>query len=206
MSEIWIEHISVELWQSPNRWATYFSQAQELIGAKLTHFDTADPIRRKVTTLSEAGEYACASKPKHDSRWLFGQFANTGVSFSARHMRQIETRKWYNEFIWHLPMSFISSETDRLRLLGLFEAGNVAFRPFYSFADESGAIMAKPGQKSAGRMPNIERELLGIYWLTYFNSRYVEFLARPIFKICHLLHLMTAAALPSRLANVQARR
>jgi hypothetical protein len=79
MSELWIAHHSIEAWQQPSRWTGYFEEAQRLLGSPLTRVDTNDPVKRKVTSLAEAGNFACAFKAREDSRWLFGKFADIGV-------------------------------------------------------------------------------------------------------------------------------
>lgn len=177
MSELWIDHLSIEAWQEPSRWAAYFEQAQQLLGSSLTHLDIADPVKRKVTSSEDAGHYVCAFKVREDSRWLFGKFDETGVEFSIQHHRQLG--HWPNSLKWHIPLSFLDKPGNSKRLEALFDLGNKTFKPFYAYSDDVSQISSK--KKSSGAI-DIRAELLGVFWMTYFNAAYVAFFGKEKFQ------------------------
>jgi len=177
MSELWIDHLSVEAWQEPGCWAAYFDQAEKILGASLSHLDIADPVKRKVTSLEEAGNYVCTFKAREDSRWLFGKFDAIGIDFSIQHYRQLG--HWPNSLKWHVPLSFIESPENCERLKALFDLGNQILKPFYAYGDDVSQISSK---KKASGAVDIRAELLGVFWMTYFNKAYVAFFGEEKFK------------------------
>ena len=72
--EIWLSHYAINPWRDVSGWASYLSEVEGILDTKLTRLDIHDPIKRKVTTLSEAGEYICDFGEKEESRWLFAKF------------------------------------------------------------------------------------------------------------------------------------
>jgi hypothetical protein len=171
MSEIWISHLSVADWPEPVQWKTYFEQAQQLLGGPLTHLDENDPVRRKVTSLDDAGAFMCTFKEQEQSRWVFGRYKTLGIELSADRFRPA-AHQFANALTWHVPLSFVEKLGGRQRLKSLFDLGNQFFKPFYAFSDERVQIASK--NKSSGAI-DIETELLGVFWLTYFNAAYVAF-------------------------------
>ena len=78
-------------------------------------------------------------------------------------------------------VSFYFSEkwfqkNDSSAVLEVFNLGNKYLKPFYSYADESKNISIK--RKSTGMTVDLETELLGVFWLTYFNQKYVEYFGK----------------------------
>jgi hypothetical protein len=174
--EIWISHDSVEPWDEAGQWAQYFERAQQILGAPMTHLDDKDPVRRKVVDLVEASSFICDFKAREDSRLLFGKFKG-GVSFSIQLYRNLGG--FCNTLKWYIPCLFIETSGNEPKLRDLFDLGNRSLKPFYAFADDLSYIVSK--KKSSGAV-NIERELLGIFWLTYFNSSYVQFFGKEKFN------------------------
>jgi hypothetical protein len=78
-----------------------------------------------------------------------------------------------------VPLSFFEKLGGRQRVRDLFDLGNQTFKPFYGFGDERVQISSK--KKSSGAI-DIETELPGIFWLTYFNASYVAFFGKDKFK------------------------
>ena len=177
MNEIWVAHYSVDLWQEPSSWTAYFEEVQSLLGLPLTHLDSNDPLRRKVVSLAEAGEFVCEFKPREDMRWLFGKLGRSGIGFELQQQRQIS--RWPNSLLWHVPWSFAEKPEGWQRLKAMFNLGNRALRPFYAYSDELGQISSK--KKESGAV-NIEAELIGVFWLTYFNASYVTFFGADKFN------------------------
>lgn len=177
MSELWIAHHSIDAWQEPSRWTAYFEEAQRLLGSPLTHLDVNDPVKRKVASLADAGNFVCAFKAREDSRWLFGKFADIGIELSVQHYRQLG--HYPNTLKWHVPLSFVEKSENRRRLKALFDLGNRTFNPFYAYSDDVAQIASK--KKSSGAV-DIQAELLGVFWLTYFSAAYVAFFSKEKFS------------------------
>lgn len=177
MSELWIDHLSIETWQEPSLWTAYFDKAQQILGSSLTQLDIADPVKRKVTSLNDAGNYVCTFKAREDSRWLFGKFDAIGVELSIQHYRKLG--HWPNSLQWHAPLSFLVKSENRERLKALFSLGNRTFKPFYAYSDDVSYIKSK---KKASGAVDIRAELLGVFWMTYFNAAYVAFFGKEKFK------------------------
>ena len=177
MSELWIAHHSIETLQQPSQWTNYFEKVQGLLGAPLTHFDVNDPVKRKAASLIEVGNLVCAFKTGEDGRWLFGRFADIGVSLSVQHYRKIT--HYPNTVRWHVPLSFLEKPQNLERIEGLFDLGNQVFKPFYAYSDYMTEIAKK--KKLSGAI-DIQAELLGIFWLTYFNAAYVAFFGHKKFS------------------------
>lgn len=177
MSELWINHLSIEIWQEPGCWTDYFDQVQRILGSPLTHLDVNDPVRRKVVSLKDVGNYICAFKPHEDSRWVFGKFDAIGIELSIQHYRQLG--HWPNSLMWHIPFSFIEKPENCARLKALFDLGNQALKPFYAYSDD--VLYIKSKKKSSGAI-DIQAELLGVFWMTYFNATYVTFFGKEKFN------------------------
>src|SRR5438093_956020 len=173
MSELWLGHYSVCDWREPSRWSTFFQNAQRVLGAPVTHLDENDPIRRKVTSLDDAAAFVCAFKEQEQSRWLFGRFKALGIEFSIDHFRQVQ--RLPNTFKWHVPESFVERAENRCRLKALFDLGNESFKTFYSYGDDVEQLKKK--KKPSGSI-DIETELPGVFWMTYFNAAYVAFFGK----------------------------
>lgn len=176
MSKLWMSHLSVVDWPEPVQWKRYFEQAQQLLGAPLTHLDENDPVRRKVTSLDDAAAFLCVFKPQEQSRWVFGRFKTLGVELSIDRFRP--PQQFANALSWFFPLSFIEKPVNRLRIKALFDLGNRAFKPFYAYSDDVAQIASK--KKSSGAV-DIQAELLGVFWLTYFNAAYVAFFGNQKF-------------------------
>ena len=173
MKEIWISFHSVARWTQAQNWTAYFQRVDELLAAPLTHLDTNDPIRRKVSSLHDAGEYICAFGPHEDSRWLFGRFKSLGIDFSIRHFRKLD--RWDNSFSWHIPARYCAVPGRWETIKQLFVLGNDCLTPFYSYADTSDTMAALAEKKKDSGACDPETELLGVFWLTYFCPAYVKF-------------------------------
>ena len=65
-----------------------------------------------------------------------------------------------------------SAKVDELANL-IFKSGNTHLIPFYSYADTLKEISGK--RKFNRNAVDLEVELGGMFWLTYFNARYLDF-------------------------------
>ena len=170
MSEVWLSHLSVADWPEPVRWKNYFEQAQNLLGGALTHLDENDPVRRKVTSLDEAAGFVCEFKQQEQSRLILGKFKTLGIEFSIDHFRPVQ--QFANTVNWFFPLSYVDKEENGQRFKNLFDLGNQFLKPFYAYGDAVAQIRSK--NKPSGAV-DIQAELLGVFWLTYFNPAYVAF-------------------------------
>lgn len=176
VQEVWMNHISVQPWGDPNVWTEYLGLAEEILGSKLTHVDTRDPIRRRAKSLKDAGEYIVKFAAMENSRWVFGSFEELGIEFTVKN--HVEISDWPNSFTWHFPRSYPESQAGSEILRRLFTIGYDRLNPFYGYCDYVGFITEKSSTSGA---IDLERELLGAFWLTQFCGAYVEFLGQRRF-------------------------
>lgn len=176
MSEILLAHHSVCDWSNASIWSSYLEGCQNILGVSLTSLDINDPIKRKVKSLGDAGDYICNFKQSEDSRWLFGRFEELDIEFSIQHYRKIG--HYSNTLRWHLPATILASESFPF-VRQLFDVGNAMLHPFYAFGDLATQVSSK--KKSTGAI-DIQAELLGIFWLTYFSDAYVKFFSAERFR------------------------
>ena len=176
--ELWLSHCACTSWMQPRRWAEYFDQLQHLLGASITHLDEEDPIRRRFNSdrVEDEAAYVTRFGQQEDSRWLFGKFADIGVHFSIWYFRDGVQR--IHSIDWHFPSSWYEKQERLNHIIKLFDCGNILLESFYSFADLRGLLKTKNKEEGA---VDLQQELLGVFWLTYFNERYVEFFGRERF-------------------------
>jgi hypothetical protein len=131
-----------------------------------------DPARRKANTATGEGSFVTQFKAREDSRWVFGSFERSGVTAQIRHFKALGI--WENSIGFTAPEAF-SFGPDVERLVGLFNLTNERLRAFYAYADLKDIICAK---KPSTPSLDISRELLGVFWLTYFGEQYCRFFGR----------------------------
>ncbi len=173
-SEIWITHLSVKPWMSIEVWDNYLRDIEKILGDRITKLDSNDPARRKADTRKGEGEFMVNFGDKEDSRWLFGKFEKTKISFEVRHMKNgldsfgHLSENWIQFYIPH----HMSIYPDIEKTFKLFQMTNERLSPFYAYADYKNVICSK---KPCTSSLDISTELLGIFWLTYFGHEYREF-------------------------------
>lgn len=176
--EMWLSHLACVPWADPDRWISYIRDAEAILGSSITHLDKNDPVRRRVKPgrLPDVAAYLTSFDNRADSRWVFGKFESVGVEFTLQQYRVIKA--WPNSIDWYFPPGFLATDSGIRRICDLFASGNAALDPFYSYADCKRFIASK--KKPSGAV-NIEAELIGVFWLSFFNSRYVEFIGQERF-------------------------
>jgi hypothetical protein len=168
-NELWISHHSVARWLDARQWDHYLRSLEEVLGDRLVKLDTNDPMRRKADTIKSEGDFVVAFKASEDSRWLFGSFEKSGVRLEIRHFKLLGS--WENSVAITFP-GHMTSGADISRVRRVFDLGNQLMQPFYSMADLKEVICSrKPSTPSL----DISRELLGVFWLTYFGSAYRKY-------------------------------
>jgi len=174
-SEVWLSHFACVSWLDDDRWTRYLASAEEILGADITHLDQNDPVRRRVSPAQLPGiaKYVTSIGKREDSRWVFGRIASIGVDFSIRHYR--EPRGWPNSATWYFPQDFFQNAANIEAICRLFDQGNHSLNPFYAYADAKDLVCRK--KKESGAV-DIQAELLGVFWLSYFGPQYVSFLGK----------------------------
>ncbi|WP_404307781.1 hypothetical protein [Neorhodopirellula lusitana] len=183
MSEIWIKSHSVETWCDPNIWSKFFGELEEILSAKLTNLDINDPPKRKVgrNEIASAGTYVTQFGPDKVSRWIFGRFKDAKVDFTIHHHKtlRVDVNDFSNSLTFFFAESICADVVKNRTIERLFDLTNECFSPFYSFTDLIDMIVKK--KKSRGAV-NLQQELIGVFWLTYFNGKYVEFFGDDRFR------------------------
>ncbi len=177
MSALWLAHYSIEAWQDAGFWTSYFGRAQEILGASLSRLDENDPVRRRVTSLPEAGSYIATFKAREDTRWLFGKFDIKDLEFSIHHARSSE--RCENALIWYVPWTFVEDAKNLKRAKELFALSNKSLRSFYAYGEDITRVKNK--KKASGGI-ELQTELVGVFWMTYFNAAYVAYFGKDKFS------------------------
>ncbi|EHD0092838.1 hypothetical protein L2596_003034 [Vibrio vulnificus] len=160
-------------------WKEYFGKLEQLIGSKLSHLDTNDPIRKKVSNLEDAASFVCDISERENSRTLFAKFGRSKVEMTITLYR--DTEHFANNISIYFPEKFLSDGENQVCVINdifTMSAGNI--KPFYAIGDTVQAISGK--RKASGFAVDLQAELIGVFWLTYFNKRYVEFFGESKFK------------------------
>ena len=168
MSSVFISHSSICDWEKPDMWSAYLSEAQRVLGVPLTKLDEKDPLRRKVTSLEDAGEFICTFPPMHKTRLVFGQFKQLRAGFHITIHRGLEAA---NGLYLSFPMTFLNKPNGPDIIYSLFNIGVDMLAPFYSYAD----IVVDELEAQKRRPVHIFTELVGMFWLTHFCPAYVSF-------------------------------
>lgn len=196
-SELWIHHYSVRSWMSANDWDDYLRAVEQILDDHLVKLDQNDPIRRKADTKNGEGGFVVQFGEREDSRWLWGKFQKTNIEFQIQHYKAGKDsfgRLCDNRLDFFIPerMTF---GPDLRKVIELFRLGNESLGAFYAYADFKNAICAK---KPSTPSLDISRELLGVFWLTYFGPPYCAYFGRD-----RLLHLQQVTDGPADGITIQ---
>ena len=176
--ELWMMHMSMQQWNDAAAWDDYLRAVESILGDRLVKLDANDPIRRKADTTQGEGEFITQFKPKEDSRWLWGKFEKTKVEVQIQHYKNSTDSfgRLRDNSITFYVSERMTFGPDVRRVLELFRFTNERLGAFYALADFQSVISAtKP---STGGSLDISRELLGVFWLTYFGRHYCDFFGR----------------------------
>lgn len=175
--ELWMSHFSMSRWTDPVVWDKYLEAAESLLGDRLEKLDVNDPARRRVNDAGGQGQFIVQFGEREASRWLWGKFAKTKIEFEIKHYECTTDsfgRLRPNSVSFYVPESMAIGQNVR-PLIALFRFSNEQLKSFYAYADFKTVICAK---KPSTPSLDISRELLGIFWLTYFGSHYCAFFGR----------------------------
>ena len=153
-------------------WKEYFENLEQLIGSKLSHLDINDPIRKKVSNLENAAAFVCNISETENSRTLFAKFGKSKVEMTIILYR--DTEHFANNVSIYFPEKYLSEDESRIQVINdVFMLSTENIKPFYAIGDSVQAISEK--RKASGFAVDLQAELIGVFWLTYLNKRYVEF-------------------------------
>jgi hypothetical protein len=191
LDELWISHKSCAPWCEQERWANYFVHAQDILCARITHWDENDPVRRRATehTPQQLGAYAIQFGPQENSRTIFGILKSIRATLTLTIHRN-DPRWPFSYISWHFPPNYYLDEQCVDRIQRLFAFGNESLTPFYSYSD----MLRYPRARKTGKIDQgIECELTGVFWLTYFDHHYVDFFGQD--NLAALEHMGIAVSL-----------
>lgn len=171
-----IHHRFLDGSDDARRWARWLKQIEKITGLQLERLDTRDPLRRKVTagTWDEQGEFMTSFQPRHNSRWIFGRFSDPRVR--VRIVLYRDRPDYCDTVAWTVEPDAFPPDQLADRLVRLFDCGNRVLRSFFAIADTEENFATK--SKESGYGVDLQEELSGVFWLTYFNRKYCEFFGR----------------------------
>jgi hypothetical protein len=177
--ELWVTHYSCADWRDPDRWIRYLADSHQNVGARITHLDVTDPVRRRVEghTFEQLAEYIIESDDRNETRWLFGKMVG-GISFTLQIQKEIV--EWPHSLKWYFPPRFFREPDSFERLVAFFRCGAQSLQTFYGYSDELRFIKFKKRQQGA---VDIQSELPGVFWLTYFGAHYAQFIGQASFSV-----------------------
>lgn len=161
-----------------NLWIELFCELERVFGQKLSHIDVNDPVRKKVSDLVVAADYIRAIGEEESSRRVFGKFGKSKIEFSISIFKEVT--HFPNSLSIHFSETITDDQEGLSMLRDAFEEGNRYLKPFYSICDSMGMIASK--RKATGYAVDLQAELIGTFWLTYFNKAYVDFFEEPKFQ------------------------
>lgn len=176
--ELRAAHYSAREWTDAALWEKYFERVQDVVGARLGRIGTDDPPKRKIGKPAAAAAFVTDFGKQDDSRWVFGSLDGVGIEFSIHHFRGRPTG-FANSLNWHFASTVFGDLSGVEMVAKLFDVSNELLAPFYSICDLGDRIAAK---KRASGAVNLQAELIGVFWLTFFDKAYVEFFGREKFQ------------------------
>lgn len=179
--EIQMYFSSLSPWNDSHVWDEYFREVEALLNDRLIKLDENDPVRRKADTKADQeGEYVTKFGALEGCRTVFGEFAKSKIHFSINcNNEKIDPSKRpiINRINYSVPVSGQSMNEDQADVLAkLFAVTIERFGVFLAESDLTEFVVAK--KTHDGYSLDIESELLGVLWLTYFSPKYVSFFTK----------------------------
>ena len=171
-----MHHLSVEPWSESSKWIEFLEGIQRITGSGLVRLDTNDPLKRKISDVVEDANYICNFEERSQSRWIFGEFSDRKTGFTITHYRALDM--WHNSMQWSF-YDWKYSDAGRETIAAIFTLTNEILLPFYAFCDRPELF---PRKNILSGTLNISEELLGIAWMTYLNSTYVDYFGADKFQ------------------------
>lgn len=177
MSELWIKLYAVNPWMDSAVWDLFFARIESVLGDKVTKLDDKDPPRRLLTTKDERqkGEFVVSFPPSSVTRWVFGKFKKNKIDIAIHHHLSPRHGVADHPNSMSIYISGLKSGIELSeRVLSIFKVAVDLLQPFYAFADIKDYVVLKKRQSGA---VNLQQELIGFFWLTYFNDKYADYLS-----------------------------
>jgi hypothetical protein len=182
MSSIQIKLYSITDLFDHKIWEDFFEQLEKITGLKLSHLDTNDPVRRKISCVREAAGFVCDISNFEASRTLFAKFDKSKLQMTITLYKSTEQTS--NNIILDFPEKYLSAKDDwAANVFDVFLMSTQRLKPFYSLCDFAHLIYGK--RKLSGFSIDLQAELPGIFWLTFFTTRYVEYFGKGLFVSLH---------------------
>lgn len=159
-------------------WEKFISFMEKNFEAKISHIDSADPPRRKSLCADDAASYISSSIRLGKISRFFGKFGKSKIFIQISAFQPIDS--FPNEVSIFFPLSAVSTAESQKGIVRSFEEGVSSFKPFYAICDHIMKIHAK--RKPSGLSVDLREELLGVFWITYFDSNYVRFIGDDRFS------------------------
>ena len=172
MDEIQVTFFSLDDLISSKLWHSFLSEIEICVGEKLSHIDIKDPVRKKVTSIQSAANYICDFDSQETSRTLFGKFGKSKISLIIS-LNEINASEFPHKLSFYFPSKLLKNNEGIQTILSVFKLGNEYLKPFYSYGDEIDQVSGK--RKATRRAVDLEVELIGVFWLTYLNKKYIDF-------------------------------
>lgn len=173
-TDLWMQVFSMQRWTDPGLWEDVLRTLEEVLGEPLERLDESDPIRRKAIGNAEDAAYIVSFGPKEDSRVILGKFKKTGVSLEVTiYKNGADTFGRLRDNVLRLvipPRNAGRISSDDLKHLFLELVNRL--QPYYGYADRIENLRDK---RFAALSWDPSRELLGVFWLTYFGPAYSKF-------------------------------
>ena len=178
MNEIRMSFYSLSNLFDSNLWVNLFSELERIFDQQLSHLDDDDPIRKKVSDLETAAEFICLIGEQESSRKIFGKFGKSKIEISFSIYK--ETTRFTNSLNIYFPENVAGNQEGLSMLKSAFEECNRCLKPFYSICDSMDTVATK--KKATRSAVNLQAELIGIFWLSYFSKAYVDYFGHPKFQ------------------------
>ena len=172
--EIVIQFFSRSPWDAPALWSQFYSILNVTVGEFPSRLDTNDPLRRQFNdySLKENSEYTCQFGPKEMSRVMFGSYPKNKCHFSLHIYKSLSSHT--SSLNLYLPSSKNELAEE------LFNQLSILLEPIYAYSYYQRHVSAK--KRADFFAVDMEQELVGVFWLTFFCKTYVNYFGRDKFQ------------------------
>lgn len=174
MQYLTISVLSKSDWSSADFWNTYLGNLQLILSDKLSKLDNRDPVKRASNSVITDGEFISKANKSDNRNWIYGKFKKSRIEIQINwSVNPVDEygRSKYNYLEIYIPMK-LPNDLSYLKITELFKYTNLHLQGFYGYGGLSENFR---NIKDNSRRLDFDRELPGIFWLTYFNKQYVDF-------------------------------
>ena len=175
--ELAITFYSVKDLINPKGWKSLYEELGQQLKGDLSRLDTNDPVRNTVSSVRQAAAFTCDFGEKEGSRRLFGRFGNTRADIAISLFK--DPTRFPNQVSISYPLAQLSDPVDLESVTEICSIVIKHLKPFYGYCDRRTVIAGK--RKRSGFSVDLQAELVGVFWLTYFGNEYVEYFGREKF-------------------------